>query len=124
MVAAELASGFVGVRSAVWKGGGESGDLLRETRSTRAELERIRARIEAGGTARSAPRLAEEVTGLGARVAELERVVQHDLTDAVFGRMQQQLDRRFEARGRLIASRVSALVDPEDEEPRRRFRRR
>lgn len=121
-LAAELASGFVGTRGAA-RGGDADPDVLKETRATRAELERVRARMDSWGHARSAPRLAQELGAMGERVEALERVVQEDLTDAVFERMQQHLDRRFEALVRLIESRVAALA-PESDEDRARFRRR
>jgi len=121
-LAAELASGFVGIRAGMGKGS-EENELLQEMRAARAELGRVRARMDSWGHARSAPRLAQEVAGMGERVDALERVVQEELTDAVFKRMQQHLDRRFEALVRLIESRVAALA-PDDEDARARFRRR
>jgi hypothetical protein len=122
-LAAELASGFVGIRGGAGTGSESNAQLLQEMRAARADLDRVRARMDSWGHARSAPRLAQEVAGLGERVEAVERVVQEELTDAVFERMQQHLDRRFEALVRLIESRVAALA-PDDEDPRARSRRR
>lgn len=122
-MAAELASGFAGIQGAA-DGSEADAEVIKELRAARSELDRIRTRMDSWGRSRSAPRLAQEVSDLGERVEEVERVVQEGLTDAVYARMEEHLDRRFEALVRLIESRVSSLIPPDDEEPRTRRRRR
>ena len=93
-------------------------------RAARAELARIRKRMDSWGRARSAPRIADEVAGLEERVVELERSVHEELTDAVADRVEAHLDRRFEALVQLIESRITALMPVEEDERRGFFRRR
>lgn len=99
-------------------------ELDEALRVTRAELTRIRKRMDSWGKARSAPRIADELTTLEERVGELERSVQEELTDAVADRMEAHLDRRFEALVQLLESRITALTATEPDDRRGLFRRR
>lgn len=107
---------------------GAERDLEKATRGMRAELERVRKRIESWGRARSSPRMADELGALEERVVDLEGALEGRLTERVAEevatRLQRVFDRRFEALVQLIDARISTPEEPDDRDRRGRFRRR
>jgi hypothetical protein len=133
-----FASGLEGLRDAVVAGlvevrGGLGEDLERlaqdaareSTEAVRSELEVIRTKIESWGRTPSAPKLAERVDGVDARMSEMEEAIQGKLVDAVFDRMQRSFDRSFEALVLLVETRIREAMGQEDQfaPRRRRFRK-
>jgi hypothetical protein len=100
------------------------GTVDRAAAPLREDLAEIRRKIAAWGKVRSAPRIAEEIGTLDERLAEVERVVQDDLVELVFDRMQRAFDRRFEALIKVVESRLREATPPPAEPQRRGLFRR
>lgn len=98
-------------------------EMEKAVRGARTELERVRKRMDTWGRVRSAPRMAEEVTGLEERVIELERAVAEELADEVAERLDRRIERRFEALVQLIDARTAPPPPPEEAPRRGLFRR-
>jgi chromosome segregation ATPase len=91
------------------------------------EIGAMRAKIDAWGRSRTAPKVAEELTAMNKRIDKVALTVEEELVDAVFDRMQRVFDRRFEVLIQLVESRITAALDKREELPqshRRRFIRR
>jgi len=98
-------------------------DVEKVVRAARTELERVRKRMDTWGRVKSAPRMAEEVTGLEERVIELERAVGEELADEVAERLDRRFERRFEALVQLLDARTAPQAPPEGDSRRGIFRR-
>ncbi|MGH2724525.1 MAG: hypothetical protein ACRDI0_09740 [Actinomycetota bacterium] len=85
----------------------------------RRDVDDLRARIEAWGTPRSAPKLARDLGALEDRVDELTSSVRDQVVEAVSERMEHLLELRFEALVQVIESRVRHLVTTQPENGRR-----
>ena len=98
----------------------------RAVAAVREEVADIRAKVTSWGRLRTAPRLAEELKTIEGRVEEVEGIVQGDLVEAVFERMQRAFDRSFEALVQLVETRVREAVGrarADEHERRGLFRR-
>lgn len=92
-------------------------------RAMRAEVERVRKRIEEWGKARSNAAIADQVTGLEERISDLEGAVGDRLAEAVGAQVERLFERRFEALVQLLESRLRQAAEPQADEPRGLFRR-
>jgi hypothetical protein len=83
----------------------------------------MREKIDAWGRSRRSAKTAEQIAAIDDRVGEVQRVVQEDLVEAVFDRMEQAFDRRFEVLVQLVEARIRDVVGKREEPARRRFLR-
>ncbi|MGH2691781.1 MAG: hypothetical protein ACRDHM_04690 [Actinomycetota bacterium] len=91
------------------------------------EIRAMRAKIDAWGRSRTAPKVAEELAAMNKRIDKVALTVEEELVDAVFDRMQRVFDRRFEVLIQLVETRVREALEKREEPPtshRRRFLRR
>lgn len=118
---ARLADDASALRSAV------TGDVVEEVSDAvtvpleglREEVAEIRARLQPGGKSRPAARLAADLSAVESRLEQVEAAVGHDLVEAVFDRMEQAFDRRFDALVQVVDARLRERP-PAPEEPARR----
>ena len=87
-------------------------ELDKAMASLRSDVGDVKRRITAWGRQRGSPKMAEEISSIEGRVGEVERLVQEDLVDEVYERMQRAFDRRFDALVQLLESRLRPSSDP------------
>lgn len=90
----------------------------------REDMAQLRARLETGGKSRPAARLAADLSAVESRLEQVEAAVGHDLVEAVFDRMEQAFDRRFDALVQVIDARLRDVGAPPAEPARRGLLRR
>jgi predicted nucleic acid-binding Zn-ribbon protein len=86
-------------------------ELDKAIASLRSDVGDVKRRITAWGRQRGSPKMAEEISSIEGRVGEVERLVQEDLVDEVYERMQRAFDRRFDALVQLLESRLRPPSD-------------
>ena len=91
------------------------------------ELRAMRAKIEAWGRVRTAPKVAEEIAAMGKRIDKVALTVEGELVDAVSERMQRVFDSQFEVLIQLVETRIGEafqkLEEPSEPNRRRLLRR-
>ena len=83
----------------------------------------MRAKIDAWSRSKRSAKGAEQLAAMDERIDTVEHAVQEDLVEAVFERMEQAFDRRFEVLVQLVEARIRDVVSKREEPAKRRFLR-